>query len=122
MVAKGRVKVEIDRDVLAALWAKGLTGEQIGARLGCSESTAIARAKEYGLPARKVKRRIRKFVAKPAAVAVAAVKPPKPVEYSPEIFAAIARAKTSPTPVKALGVIATRFRLSPAIVRELARR
>lgn len=52
----------------------------------------------------------------------AVVRPSRPVEYSPEIFAAIARAKTSPTPVKALGVIATRFRLSPAIVQELAGR
>ena len=120
-----QARIEINRDTLALLWAKGLTGGQIAARMGVSESTVMVRAREYNLPARPLIRQRRQYAAQPAFTPAPVVVPPEPLDARPDwpdLLAAVQRAKGAAKPEHALGVIAARFRLPVDAVRGLAGR
>ena len=53
-----RTKVEIDRSLLTQLWAEGYTAVECGRKLGCSSSTVLSRAKEWGLTRPDQKERV----------------------------------------------------------------
>lgn len=131
-------KKSINEAALARFWAEGMPLSAIAARLGCHENTVSNRIDHLGLPRRAIGGRrkatherilpARKFVLVPVPPKKpsAAFSPPAPTIEArkdwPDLKAAIERAKGSMTPVKAVNIIAARFRLSPDVVQGLVGR
>ena len=128
-------KKSIDEAALARFWTEGMALAAIAKRLDCHENTISNRIDHLGLPRRAIggrrnpatERKLppRKFVLVPvppkkrsAAVTITAPTIEDRKDW-PDLLAAIARAKGSKMPVKAVNIIAANFRLSPSVVQGL---
>ena len=106
--------IQINRAELIRLWTDGVTVANIARHFKCSDNTISERLREM-----KLRRKVGRLKQAPTPPVNRVRKPkaaPQVAEVQTGLQAAIARAKATPTPTRALGQVAARYRIPYAEV------